>query len=234
MEGQTVPEGNHIGQVESDRRLVPVPVASRPRIIYWWPLILVILGLGLLAPRILGLREEPVWLSTVSDIFGFLTILVGLILFGSAGRERGEARTAAFDHVQLRAADFPFHIVHSTAELTNILLPNPTAEIPLPDREVPYIPRDLPGLNRAFLEQGRVLLRGRSKTGKTRAAIELLRGYWRTDPTILVLKRNAELRAPTFIPDDLPRRNLVILVDDLHAHAAACRKRRASAGPALS
>ncbi len=229
-----MPDRDRISQGRFDRELVTVPVTSAPRVVRWWPLILVALGLVLLTPRVLGLKEEPVWLSTFSDILGAIAILAGFVVFALAGRDGRESRLVALDQVQLRTADFPFHIVHSITELTNILLPDPTGEVPLPDRDVPYIPRDLPDLDRAFLEKGRVLLRGRSKTGKTRAVIELLRGYWRTSPTVLVLKRTAELRAPTFVPDDLPRRNLVILADDLHAHALACRRRRTSVGVALS
>ncbi|OQX65643.1 MAG: hypothetical protein B5M51_00095 [Anaerolinea sp. 4484_236] len=148
----------------------------RNNTIHWWALLLVVFGIAILTPRILSLEEEPVWLSTVSDIFGVVTIFVGFVLAGNKERRDEKYYQKLSEERRLQAKDFPFHIVHSAAELSNILLPNPTGEIPIPDRNVPYILRKIPGLKKAFLENGRVLLRGRSKTGKTRAVIELLRG----------------------------------------------------------
>jgi tetratricopeptide (TPR) repeat protein len=210
-----------------------VSLPSR-RIGHWWPLVFVILGLALLAPRIMSLGEEPVWLSTIGDVFGILTVLVGLGLLAISGRESKQARIVSLEQIHSRTPEFPFHLVHTITEMTSVLLPDPTGEIPLADHEVPYIPRDLTSLHRAFAETGRVLLRGRSKTGKTRAVIELLREYWKTAPTTLILKRNVELRAPSFAPDNLPRRNLVIIIDDLHTQAVACKRRKSSVGAAVS
>jgi tetratricopeptide (TPR) repeat protein len=209
------------------------PASHRTR--DWWPLIFVALGLALLASRILKISEAPIWLSTISDIFGIFSTITGFILLALAGRENSkEIYIKSAEQEQFRKPEFPFHIVQSITELIGILFPEPTGEILLPDRDIPYIARDFLGLEDAFTERGCVLLRGRSKTGKTRLVVELLRRYLRTSPTILVHKRTQGLQVPVFIPDDLPRRNIIVLIDDLHIQAANCKRQNTTVGVVIS
>jgi len=60
-----------------------------------------------------------------------------------------------------------------------------------------------------------VLIGGRSKTGKTREAVELLRRWWYSGPTVLLAKNHVGLYPPYRVPDTLPVRNLVLFFDDV-------------------
>jgi len=109
---------------------------------------------------------------------------------------------------------FPFHVVRDFDELLDHLFPDPTAPF-LPDRSIAFLARISGELDTAFHRCGRVLIRGRSKTGKTREAIELLRRWWHTGPTILLARNHVSLHPPYRIPDTLTVRNLVLLFDDV-------------------
>jgi tetratricopeptide (TPR) repeat protein len=112
------------------------------------------------------------------------------------------------------AEAFPFHVVRDFEELLDYVFPDPS--IPrLPDRAVPFLPRIADRLDTAFRRGGRVLIRGRSKTGKTREAVEALRRWWRTGPTVLLAKNHVGLYPPYAVPDTLPVRNLVLFFDDV-------------------
>ncbi len=112
------------------------------------------------------------------------------------------------------AEAFPFHIIRDLDELLDHLLPDPTTPL-LPDRSIPFLPRIADQLDDAFRQGGRVLVRGRSKTGKTREAVELLRRWWYTGPTVLLAKNHVGLYPPYPVPETLPIRNLVLFFDDV-------------------
>jgi tetratricopeptide (TPR) repeat protein len=232
MPTQDKVSANLSGAFEKTRLVRPTPVSTLMK--YWWPIVLVTIGLLLLLPRLLNTDQEPAWLSTIGDIFGIFATLVGFILFAFSGRQENYEPLSIAEQFTSSETDFPFHIVRSLTDATNLLFPEPTGEIVLSDREIPYIPREIPRLELSFVQTGRVLVTGRSKTGKTRAVIELLRSYWKTSPTVLILKRDANLFPPAFIPPDVPQKNLVFVIDDLHNHAIECRKRKVSIGDAIS
>lgn len=112
------------------------------------------------------------------------------------------------------AEAFPFHVVRSPDELASYLLPDPTEPV-LPDRAVQFMPRIAKELDVAFRQHGQVLICGRSKTGKTREAVEMLARWWRTGPTVLIAKNHVSLRPPFAIPENLPVRNVVLFFDDV-------------------
>jgi tetratricopeptide (TPR) repeat protein len=185
---------------------------------------LVAFGIAFLLPRILQLKEEPIWLAAIGDILGLITILAGLIL-SSLNKNNNRGREHIVD--SLTPDDFPYYILHTIADITNILLPDPSGEASIPDREIPYLPRHFnEDLKRVFAETGRILVRGRSKTGKSRSIVELLREQLKTDPTILILKRTSELQDHLSINSGVPRRNLIIVIDDLHIHGMLCKRNK--------
>jgi tetratricopeptide (TPR) repeat protein len=114
-------------------------------------------------------------------------------------------------------ADFPFYVVHSYDDLVKRLFPEVSQSV-IPDRSIRYQPRGLETtLDELFQTKGRILIRGRSKAGKTRETAELLRRHWHSGLAVLLLQPNEQLQLPFCIPDEvmLPHRNLVLLVDDI-------------------
>ena len=84
--------------------------------------------------------------------------------------------------------EFPFHIFQDFDSLENYLFPDPKQPL-IADRSIPYFPQISKQTDQAFQRTGKLLIRGRSKTGKTREACELLRRWWYSGPTVLVARR---------------------------------------------
>ena len=148
------------------------------------------------------------WLGQIC--VSLIVILASMAqIFGLNVRELFSSRPAG-----VSAEAFPFHVVRDFDELLDHLFPDPTVPF-LPDRSIAFLPRISGELDTAFHRCGRVLIRGRRKTGKTREAIELLRRWWHTGPTILLAKDHVGLYPPYRIPDTLTTRNLVLLFDDV-------------------
>jgi hypothetical protein len=148
------------------------------------------------------------WIGQV--IVSFFAVLASVAeLSGFNMRELFSTRPAGTS-----AEAFPFDVIHSFDELLDHIFPDPEEPV-LPDRSIPYIPRIASELDVAFRQRGRVLIRGRSKTGKSREATESLRRWWHTGPTVLLAKNNVHLYPPYHIPDNLPVRNLVLFFDDI-------------------
>lgn len=111
--------------------------------------------------------------------------------------------------------DFPFYVIQDVDELATYLFPSPKNPI-LPDKNIPFSSRIKNELDVAFRSNDRILVRGRSKTGKTREVVELIKRFWYLNPTILLLKNHIELSPNSFvIPKDLPTDNLILLIDDI-------------------
>jgi tetratricopeptide (TPR) repeat protein len=112
---------------------------------------------------------------------------------------------------------FPFHVVSDFDELLDHLFPDPTVPL-LSDRSIHFLPRIANELDTALHEHGRILVRGRSKTGKTREVLEMLERWWHTGPTVLLAKNHANLHPPYEVPATLPTRNLVLFFDDVERY----------------
>jgi len=110
--------------------------------------------------------------------------------------------------------EFPFLLINDFDRLVDYLFPDPKKPI-LPDRSINYIPQISSITDMAYQQPGYILIRGRSKTGKTREAIELLKRWWYTGPTVLVARTHVDFFPPFKIPENLPTRNIVLLFDDL-------------------
>ena len=82
---------------------------------------LITFGVAFLLPRILKLEEEPVWLSTIGDILGLITILAGILLNSLRNNDRGNEQVVDSQD----PVEFPYYILHTISEITNILLPDP-------------------------------------------------------------------------------------------------------------
>ena len=146
----------------------------------------------------------------VQVFVSFIAILASVLqLTGLDVRELFSARSAGAS-----VEAFPFHVIRDFDELLDYLFPDPTAPL-LPDRSIRFLPRIADELDAALRQHGRVLVRGRSKTGKTREVVELLRRWWYTGPTVLLAKNHVGLYPPYKVPATLPVRNLVILFDDV-------------------
>ena len=159
-----------------------------------------------------GVATAPLnsFLWIVQIIVSFIAILASVVQLSGLGvRELFSARSAGAS-----TEVFPFHIIHDFDELLGYIFPDPTTPL-LPDHSVPFHPRIADELDTAFHQRGRVLISGRSKTGKTREAVELLRRWWYSGPTVLLAKNHVGLYPPYRVPDTLPVRNLVLFFDDI-------------------
>lgn len=110
--------------------------------------------------------------------------------------------------------DFPFEIIRDYDQLLDYLFPDPQNPS-ISDRKIKHLSRLSKDVDEAFKKKGFVLFRGKSKTGKTREACELLRRWWYTGPTVLIAKSHVSLSRPFKIPENLPVRNLIIFFDDI-------------------
>lgn len=154
-------------------------------------------------------------------VFGWLAraaqVLVSFIaLLASIGELAGVKVRELFgsDKPKTIIEDFPFIVFREHSALVEYLFPNPKVA-QLSDRDIAYFPQIREQTDAAFQHPGWLLIRGRSKTGKTREAVELLRRWWYTGPTVLVARSHVALKPPFKIPADLPTRNLVLFFDDV-------------------
>ena len=146
----------------------------------------------------------------VQVLVSFIAILASVVqLTGLDVRELFSSRPAGAS-----VEAFPFHVIGDFDELLDYLFPDPTAPV-LPDRSIRFLPRIADDLDAAFRQQECILVRGRSKTGKTREVVELLRRWWYTGPTVLLAKNHVGLYPPYTVPTTLPVRNLVLFFDDV-------------------
>ena len=181
-------------------------------------IVIVLLGLGIsifIQPFGLDSNEDLpnpigsfIWIAQV--LISFIAVIGSIVdLAGVNVRDLFNTRPAG-DSVEA----FPFHVFTDYDKIVEYLFPDPTSPI-LSDKAIPYQPRIDKELDLAFQNNGRVLLCGRSKTGKTREAIELLRRQKHTNPTILVARNHVGLYPPFKIPELLPRQNIILFFDDV-------------------
>ncbi len=151
-----------------------------------------------------------------------------IALLSSIGELTGVKVSSLFSSgkAKTNVEEFPFHVIQDFDALLEYLFPEPKIAL-ISDRSIPYLPQIRDETDAAFQGRGLVLIRGRSKTGKTREACELLRRWWYLGPTVLVARSHVTLKPPFKIPANLPTRNLVLVFDDIDRYlgdAAALRR----------
>jgi tetratricopeptide (TPR) repeat protein len=139
--------------------------------------------------------------ATLGAIFGWWRRLYKWL----RNRLNGDAR---------HTSDFPFEAISSPDQLMERLLPDPQQRV-IPDREIKYIRGRVEGLDTLFEKHGRILIKGRSKTGKTREMAEVISRRWHTGLNVLLLRPNAWLEVPFMLPEELPYRNVVLIINDV-------------------
>lgn len=143
-------------------------------------------------------------------VISFIAILSSIAeLTGVSVRELFNSRGT-----KANVEEFPFYIFQDYDKLLEYLFPDPKAPL-LSYRSIKYIPRIAFELDAALQDKGMILIRGKSKTGKTREACEALKRWWYSGPTVLVVRNHVGLYPPFKVPENLPLRNLVIFIDDI-------------------
>ena len=124
-------------------------------------------------------------------------------------QQRRSARQA-----RLSRASFPFN-VYAANQIDQLKerLCGPLAKLP-------HLPRRPPAKQAEFeqwMDSGNVLLTGRQGLGKTREALESIeRVTLAKGKEVLVLVPHENCDVPFVIPTDLPHRNIVLFIDDVH------------------
>jgi len=115
-----------------------------------------------------------------------------------------------------QAQYFPFEIIQNINDFENLLYPSVAPNVSN-DKQIPYFPRLDTQIDKEFQIHGRVLLFGKSKTGKTREVLETLRRWWITHPTttVLVAKDFARFNTSFDLPPNLATQNIVVFFDNL-------------------
>ena len=148
-----------------------------------------------------------IWVGQI--IISFIAVLSSIVeLTGVNVRDLFSSRVA-----KTNVEEFPFYVFQDYDKLLDYLFPDPKAPV-LSDRNIKYLPQISAETDAALHSKGMVLIRGRSKTGKTREACEMLKRWWYSGPTVLVVRSHVGLYPPFKIPENLPLRNLVIFFDD--------------------
>ncbi len=143
-------------------------------------------------------------------VISFIAVLSSIVeLTGVNMRDLFGSRAA-----KTNVEEFPFYVYQDFDKLLAYLFPDPKTPL-LPDRDIKYLPQISSEADAALQGRGMVLIRGGSKTGKTREACEMLRRWWYSGPTVLVVRSHVGLYPPFKIPENLPLRNLVIFFDDI-------------------
>ena len=148
------------------------------------------------------------WIAQI--IVSFILLLASIVqLTGYSIRDLFSTRAA-----KTNVEEFPFFVIQDFNKLLDYLFPDPKTPL-ISDRKIKYLPQISSETDLALQQKGMVLIRGRSKTGKTREACELLRRWWYSGPTVLVARSHVGLYPPFKIPENLPVRNLVLVFDDI-------------------
>jgi tetratricopeptide (TPR) repeat protein len=170
-------------------------------------------------------------IQSIAGLFAIITGLGGCLVWLWKRFSR-DAESAA--------SSYPIEVLTDPDDLAERLWAK-TRDADITDHAIPYLRRFGDELDTAFLKEGRVLLRGRSKCGKTREALELLRRHWSPETTVLRVKPNAWLDVPLHPPvdSDVGYKQVVIWIDDVHqfcrvgrpSDKAADQSKRGSAFP---
>jgi tetratricopeptide (TPR) repeat protein len=158
------------------------------------------------------------WLFGSGVLAALLTALYKLIRWLlTARRER-----------QRGAPESPFEVFQPGSNLLPEVMPDPR-NTPLSDYNIPYVER-VPGrsvrreMEDLLRERGALLVLGKSGIGKTREAVHLAQMLNDEGWTVLYLRPDAWLDAPSRPLDGVPARKLLLLLDNLNAHCYRARR----------
>jgi len=129
---------------------------------------------------------------------------------------------------QRGAPESPFRVFPPRSQLLPEVMPDPR-NTPLSDYNIPYVER-VPGrsvrreMEDLLRERGALLVLGKSGIGKTREAVHLAQMLNDEGWTVLYLRPDAWLDAPSRPLDGVPARKLLLLLDNLNAHCYRARR----------
>jgi tetratricopeptide (TPR) repeat protein len=163
-------------------------------------------------------KDALTWLFGSGGLVALLTALYKLIRwFFTVRRER-----------QRGAPESPFRVFPPRSQLLPEVMPDPR-NTPLSDYNIPYVER-VPGrsvhreMEDLLRERGALLVLGKSGIGKTREAVHLAQMLNDEGWTVLYLRPDAWLDAPSRPLDGVPARKLLLLLDNLNAHCYRARR----------
>lgn len=198
-------------------QLIEPPYHKRRQVALYIVITIAVIGLivSLLSQPIAGLENQQdnilnrlAWFAQI--VVSFIVILAAVVqLVGVSIRDLFNTTMA-----KTSIEAFPFDVIQDYDNLLDYLFPDPKNPL-ISDRKIKYLPQISEETDIAFRQKRMLLIHGKSKTGKTREACELLKRWWYTNPTILIAKRHVGLYPPFKIPENLPNRNLVIIFDDI-------------------
>jgi tetratricopeptide (TPR) repeat protein len=163
-------------------------------------------------------KDALTWLFGSGVLAALLTALYKLIRWLlTVRRER-----------QRGAPESPFRVFPPRSQLLPEVMPDPR-NTPLSDYNIPYVER-VPGrsvrreMEDLLRERGALLVLGKSGIGKTREAVHLAQMLNDEGWTVLYLRPDAWLDAPSRPLDGVPARKLLLLLDNLNAHCYRARR----------
>jgi tetratricopeptide (TPR) repeat protein len=163
-------------------------------------------------------KDALTWLFGSGVLAALLTALYKLIRWLlTVRRER-----------QRGAPESPFRVFPPRSQLLPEVMPDPR-NTPLSDYNIPYVER-VPGrsvrreMEDLLRERGALLVLGKSGIGKTREAVHLAQMLNDEGWTVLYLRPDAWLDAPSRRLPDVPERKLLLLLDNLNAHCYRARR----------
>jgi hypothetical protein len=213
-----------------DVRQNPDPHIER-RVAALFGLLTVWLGIPILWLVILVANHEEIPQSTGSatsntmlnlsqlEIFGGGIALIWIALWAIVLRPwRWQLSHLVQQLVKGEEPSSPFYVIHEEERLTEYLLPT-IKNTSLTDQSVPYVDRGRQDLRKAVKHGARILIHGRSKCGKTRECVEVLKEKWYLGFTVLVPKPGTLLSeiTPAAI-SSLPTHGLMLVLDDVHRY----------------
>ena len=129
---------------------------------------------------------------------------------------------------QRGAPESPFRVFQPGSQLLPEVMPDPR-NTSLSDPNIPCVER-VPGrsvrreMEDLLRERGALLVVGKSGIGKTREAVHLAQMLNNEGWTVLYLRPDAWLDAPSGPLDGVPARKLLLLLDNLNAHCSRARR----------
>jgi len=163
-------------------------------------------------------KDALTWLFGSGVVAALLTALYKFIRWLlTARRER-----------QRGAPESPFRVFPPGSYLLPEVMPDPR-NTPLSDPNIPYVER-VPGrsvrreMEDLLRERGALLVLGKSGIGKTREAVHLAQMLNNEGWTVLYLRPEAWLDAPSRPLDGVPARKLLLLLDNLNVHCYRARR----------
>ncbi len=163
-------------------------------------------------------KDALLWLFGTGVVTAVLAAAYKLISWAiKARRER-----------QLRPEDNPFIVLPPGSDILPVVMPD-SSDSPLSDYRIPYserlpgrsVRREMEGLLR---ERHALLVCGKSGLGKTREAAHLAQTLNNEGWTVLYLPPDGWLEPPARLPQGVPNRKLLFLLDDLSRRCYGARQ----------